>query len=177
MRVGGSDALGSGVAVGRLVGGGEVGGAFVGVGAGGVAVIVHSGRSSGVGSAPAGGSVGRGVSVDGVVGDAVAVNGTGLGAVVGWGGDVMASTIAPSSVITGGAGASIRVQIPHPNPARIINTPNINIPLDRIGAALFMVVNPTSTKKPCQVNLPCGIMPWQSAHSENFALEVNPCLL
>jgi hypothetical protein len=71
----------------------------------------------------------------------------------------MASTTAPSSVIVGGGGASIRVQIPQPSPAKIINAPSINMPLDSIGVALFIGVNPTSTKNPCQVNQPYGIMP------------------
>ncbi len=128
MRVGGSTALGHGVAVGAGVGGADVGCAVTVGAAGGT---VYSGKSSGVGPLSSGGEVGGGV------GDALAA-GVAVAETVGWGGAVSARTTAPASVISGAGGAFNQVHIPHPIPARISRAPRISRPRERVETFLIM---------------------------------------
>jgi hypothetical protein len=117
------------------------------------------------------------------VGDvAVGSGALGSGAVaVARGGAVMANTTAPSSLMTGGAGALTRVQIPQPNPVRMSTMPRINIPRDRAGTNLrissksisvaeigtpcdraggifALPCDPIPIASPCQVKLDYGII-------------------
>ena len=210
MREGGSWAMGGRVGVGVSVGVGRgvfSGGFAVGVVVGaGVVVLLASGNTgSRSGAGPVAGEIriGSGVGIGVFVGAAlvgsVAVGcaASGSGPVsVGRMGAVMASTTAPSSLMTGGGGALRRVQMPHPKPVRMSTQPKISMPRERAGIRFFISSNriptermdmprdraggifctssnPIQNASPCQVKLDYGIIQSQS----NSTLEVNPCLL
>ena len=151
MRVGGFSAGGGGVGVGEGVGV-DVGGK--GDGSGGVGVTVQSGRRDGVGSLMRGGRVRVGVGGSVGVGDVVGV----MVAICGRTRAVTASTTAPSSVNSASGGWLIRIQMPHPRPARINNAPIINMLLERAGMILFITLDPILRMMSCQAKWSYGII-------------------
>ncbi len=200
--MGGRVGVGVGVAVGRGVfsGGCAVG---VAVGAGSAVLVASGNEGSRAGVAPLSGGVWVGNGVRVFVGAALVGSGavgraaSGSGPVsVGRIGAVIASTMAPWSLMTGGGGALRRVQMPHPKPARMSTNPKTSMPRERAGSSFFISSNRIPTKTidmprdraggifctssnpipnatPCQVKLDYGIV-----HSQpNSTLEVSPCLL